>query len=353
MKILIVGNLGYVGPGLVKQLRNSYPEANLIGFDMGLFAHCLTNTGAVPEVSLNTQYYGDVRSFPSKLLKHVDSVINLAAISNDPMGDEFEDATMAVNYQAAVTLAKECKKQGVKNYVFASSCSMYGTASDYSKKEDDELNPLTAYARSKVSAESDLHELAGEDFVVTCCRFATACGFSERMRLDLVLNDFVAGAIASKQITILSDGTPWRPLINVKDMARALDWAATRNSGNGGEFLAVNTGSDEWNYQVKDLAEAVANCIPGVSLSINSDAPPDKRSYKVNFDLFKSLAPNHQPQNDLVSTIYELKEGLEGILFSDKNFRESQLIRHQVLKRFKAEGLLDQQIAWINSISVS
>lgn len=224
---------------------------------------------------------------------------------------------------------------------------MYGAASDFPKKETDELNPLTAYARSKVATESDLEELASDNFVVTCCRFATACGFSERLRLDLVLNDFVAGAIADNKITILSDGTPWRPLINVKDMARAIDWSVNRSLNSGGRFLAVNTGSNDWNYQVKDLAEAVAECIPGVSLSINTDAPPDKRSYKVNFDLFKSLAPDHQPIYDLKSTILELKDGLEDMNFSDIEFRNSQLIRHQVLKRFKSLNLLDENIAWI------
>ena len=140
---------------------------------------------------------------------------------------------------------------------------MYGSAEDSARTEKSPLNPLTAYAKSKVFTERDLEPLADRGFKVTCLRFSTACGWSDRLRLDLVLNDFVAGAVASKRITILSDGTPWRPLINVKDMARAIDWAISRDVANGGEFLAVNVGSDEWNYQVKDLAEAVAKVIPG------------------------------------------------------------------------------------------
>ena len=122
------------------------------------------------------------------------------------------------------------------------------------------------------------------DFNVTCLRFATACGMSDRLRLDLVLNDFVAGAVASKKITILSDGTPWRPLINVKDMALAIEWALLREKGLG-DFVAVNTGSNQWNYQVRDLAESVAKVMPGVEVSINKDAEPDKRSYRVDFSL--------------------------------------------------------------------
>ena len=133
--------------------------------------------------------------------------------------------------------------------------------------------------------------MASEQFKVTSLRFSTACGWSDRLRLDLVLNDFVAAAVASKRITILSDGTPWRPLINVKDMARAIDWAIGRQMDCGGKYLAVNVGSDRWNYQVKDLANAVAQAIPGVDVSLNKDAQPDKRSYRVNFELFGETGP--------------------------------------------------------------
>ena len=150
------------------------------------------------------------------------------------------------------------------------------------------LNPLTAYAKSKIQTEEDLNMLAEDNFVVTCLRFATACGSSDRLRLDLVLNDFVAGAIAAKEITVLSDGTPWRPLIHVKDMAIAMDWALRRPSHAGGTFLALNAGSNDWNYQVRDLAEAVAGIVPGVKVSINKDAPADKRSYQVDFSLYKN-----------------------------------------------------------------
>src|SRR5207253_4967291 len=145
--------------------------------------------------------------------------------------------------------------------------------------------PLTAYARSKVGCEQGLAPLADARFKITCLRFATACGMSDRLRLDLVVNDFVASAVASKKITILSDGTPWRPLIHVRDMARAIDWAFGRKPEAGGNFLVVNTGSDSWNYQVRNLAEAVSEIIPGIEVSINKAAPPDKRSYKVDFAL--------------------------------------------------------------------
>lgn len=347
MKIIIAGNLGYIGPSVTKQLRSTFPDAELIGFDIGYFAHSLTNPEYFPEVKLNSQIFGDIRKFPEELLKDVDAVLDLAAISNDPMGNVYEEITMDVNYRAAVNLAKLCKKHGVKNFVYASSCSMYGEASEFPKKEDDEVNPLSAYARSKIAAEKELEPLADENFTVTCLRFATACGFTNRLRLDLVLNDFVAGALANNEIGILSDGTPWRPMINTKDMARAFEWGVIRQQDKGGAFLAVNTGSNEWNNQIKPLADAVSHQIPGVKVSVNPDAPPDRRSYRVNFDLFKELAPDHQPIHDLATTIAEIRDNLVEMEFSDSNFRESKLIRLKVLSYLKENNLINENLEWI------
>lgn len=347
MKIIIVGNLGYIGPSLVNQLRETYPDATLIGFDIGYFAHCLTNPLVLPELKLDQQIFGDIRKFPKKLLEGVDAIVDLAAISNDPMGNKYEEVTLDINYRAAVRLAKMAKENGVKSFVYASSCSMYGLADDSPRRESDKLNPLTAYARSKVFAEEKLERLADENFTVTCNRFATACGWTSRLRLDLVLNDFVAGALTQKHISILSDGTPWRPMINTRDMARAMDWAVSRPASNGGNFLAVNTGSNEWNTNILSLAEATAKVIPDVEITINPDAPPDKRSYRANFDLFKKIAPNHQPSEDLISTVEDIKNNLVQMNFNDSNYRESQLIRLKVIGHLQAKGLLNANLEWI------
>lgn len=347
MKVLIAGNLGYIGPSVTNQLRSTFPDAELIGFDIGYFAHSLVNASYFPEVKLDAQIFGDIRKFPVSILKDVDVVLDLAAISNDPMGNKYEEITMDVNYRAAVNLAKLCKDNGVKRFVYASSCSMYGSASDYPKKEQDELNPLTAYARSKVATEKELEPLANDDFMVTCLRFATACGFTNRLRLDLVLNDFVAGALVNNEIGILSDGTPWRPMINTKDMARAFEWGVVREKSQGGNFIAVNTGCNEWNNQIKPLAEAVAEIIPGVKVSTNPDAVPDKRSYMVNFDLYKELAPDHQPIWDLPTTIKEIKDNLVEMKFSDPKFRESLMIRLHVLNNLQDRNLINANLEWI------
>lgn len=345
MKIVIFGNMGYVGPGVVARLRETYPTASLIGYDTGFFASCLTDVDFLPERKLDHQYFGDIRNVPDFVLEGADAVVNLAAISNDPMGTKFEEVTLDVNHKSGIALAKRSKELGVKAFVFASSCSMYGAASDAAKTEESTLNPLTAYARSKVFTEQDLKPLADDNFTITCLRFATACGMSPRLRLDLVLNDFVACALSSKHITILSDGSPWRPLINVKDMAVAIDWAISRPKTIG-SFLAVNTGTDQWNYQVKDLASAVASVIPGVKVSINTDAPPDKRSYRVDFSLYKKLAPNHQPKYDLLTTIKELKEGLESMKFNDSEFRDSKLMRLKVLTSLMDKKQLTEDLKW-------
>ncbi len=344
MKILITGNLGYVGPGVVKEFRQFLPGAQLIGYDIGYFAKQVTSNAISPDSFLDAQYYGDVRRFSEHLLEGVDAVISLAAISNDPIGNQFEEPTMDINYKANIAIAEMAKKQGVKKFIFASSCSVYGSAEDAPRTENSVLNPLTAYAKSKIYSEEALEKLADQDFQVTCLRFATACGMSDRLRLDLVLNDFVAGALTSNKITILSDGTPWRPLINVLDMARAFRWGVERDRSDGGNFVTLNTGSNNWNYQIKDLALETQKLLPGVEVSINQNAEPDKRSYRVNFDLYEQLAPDHQPLYDLKDTVKGLIDGLRRIKFNDPDYHQSDLIRLNVVRGLVNNQELDNQL---------
>ena len=343
MKVLIVGNMGYVGPVLVGHLRSCFPKATLLGFDAGYFAHCLTSSH-LPEIALDAQHFGDVRKFPESLLDGVDAVVQLAAISNDPMGQEFAQATMEINHLAAVEIARLAKKRGVRSFIFASSCSVYGSAEDTPRTEHSALDPLTAYARSKVGAESDLTALADEDFQVTCLRFATACGMSGRLRLDLVLNDFVHTATTEGAIRILSDGSPWRPLIHVGDMARAIEWAIIRGRADGNAALIINAGSHAWNYQVKDLAQAVAKAIPGMDISINPNAAPDKRSYRVDFSLFAKLAPDHQPIWDLERTINDLREGCAALKSA------APYKRLNILKTLRSSHHLNERLEVVHAL---
>jgi len=345
-KILITGNMGYVGPVLTSYLRSVYPEIRIYGADLSFFGQCLTGADVLPEARLDAQYIVDVRNLSDEFLEDMDAVIHLAAISNDPMGNAYEEVTAEINYQASVKIAKQAKDAGVKAFVFASSCSVYGYAEGVARDEGSELNPLTAYAKSKINTEKAVKDLADDSFVITSLRFPTACGMSDRLRLDLVLNDFVASAVASKKITILSDGTPWRPLIDVKDMSRAMDWGMQRASDCGGPFLAINAGRTEWNYQVKDLAAEVKKIMPEIEIEINADAQPDKRSYRVDFSLYEKLAPDYQPQVDLGQSIMELKNGLEKFHFSEKNFRDSEYIRLKVLSRLRDSGALSVKLEW-------
>lgn len=338
--------MGYVGPCVVRHLRARYPGAAIHGLDSGYFAANLLDGESLPECLLDRQQFADVRQLPAGIFEGIDAVIHLAAISNDPMGKAFEEVTGEINHRATVATAEAARRAGVRNFVFASSCSVYGFAEDGARTETSDVNPLTAYARSKVACEQDLRRLADDSFAVTCLRFATACGASPRLRLDLVLNDFVANAIATGTIRILSDGTPWRPLIAVGDMARAIEWAAMRPAGNGGECVVVNAGSGSWNYQVSELAQAVARLIPGTSVEINRDAAPDKRSYKVDFSLYESLAPGHQPLATLDSTILALRDALVAANFRDANFRSSAYIRLNMLSRLIEQGRITKDLFW-------
>lgn len=351
MRILITGNSGYVGSTLVGHLRRVMPTAEIIGYDAGFFAHCLTDAETLPETRLTRQHYGDVRDLPRELLAGVDAIVHLAAVSNDPMGSRFEQVTDEINAQASLRLARLAREAGVRAFVFASSCSIYGFAEGGPRREGDDVNPLTAYARSKVATERGLAGMNAGGMTITCLRFATACGMSDRLRLDLVLNDFAACAIATGEISVLSDGTPWRPLIDVSDMARAIEWAIGRDPAAGGEMLSVNAGSDAWNYQVRDLAVAVA--VPATDVSINHDAPPDKRSYRVDFSLFRRLAPEHQPLSTLGASIGRLKTGLENMGFADRDFRNSALIRLKTLDRLIASGVLLPSLRWRHGVAGS
>lgn len=347
-KILIVGNLGYIGSVLTLRFRKKYPNSYLIGFDIGYFSGCVFSPLEISDYLLDQQIYGDVRVFNSELLQDIDHVIYLAAISNDPMGNVYADETRHINSIAAVNIAKEAKSRGVKSFTFASSCSIYGAGGDEVRTEDSEVQPLTSYAKSKVEAENLLKPLASNEFIVTCLRFATACGASPRLRLDLVLNDFVLNALLNQRIDILSDGTPWRPLIAVEDMCEGLDWAITRSADNGGTFLAVNTGFSDWNFTVKEIAQMVGNIIPATKININPSAHVDKRSYKVDFSLYQRLSGHMKPQTNMVNTILNLKSLILESGFKDQNYRDSLYIRLHALRSLAEKGLLDQNLKWNN-----
>jgi len=341
MKILVVGNMGYVGSVLVPYLRNNYPQSFIAGLDIGYFSErILPNYN--PESSLDKQIIMDIRDLQKSNIQGYDVIINLAAVSNDPMGEEFESATREINFLAGVRLAKLAKQVGVKKFIFASSCSVYGQGGGKPKTELDEVNPLTEYAKSKINSEVELSKIASPKFIIKCLRFSTACGFSPRLRLDIVLNDFVAASIVKKHINILSDGNPWRPIIHVQDMARAIHWSI--EDSNDAVFQILNVGSINANFQVKELAEAVKTVNPTVEISINKKASPDKRTYKVDFSAYNNLAQNYQPIFSLEDSVKDLIKNIELLSLNGEDVKSSEFIRLKSLKESIKNNLIDSNL---------
>ena len=333
MKVLIIGNQGYVGSTLEGKFKKDTKNI-LYGCDNGIFSKIITSEHN-PDQVLDKQYVQDVRKFDFSILEGIDAVIYLAAISNDPMGNEYENLTKEINYLSCIKIAEQAKQVGVKKFIFPSSCSVYGFGGEEPKKEDDKLDPLTAYARSKIDCEEGLYKLADSNFKVISLRFATACGMSPRLRLDLVLNDFIANSILFKSLNILSDGTSWRPLISVDDMSKAIIWATeVEGIKMKSNFLCFNTGSNKWNYKIIDLANEVSRIIGPIPIKVGSKKAADKRSYRVNFNKFMKLAPEIKIDDTLDSTIIGLAQGIKKIKFKDSNFRDSDFIRLNVLKKF-------------------
>ena len=342
MRVLITGYHGYIGPVVARHLKQRHESLSLVGWDNDYFAEC--NVQEIrPLYSLFDQrIHRDLRDVTADDLHNIDAIVHLAAISNDPIGNQFEAVTEDVNVTTTKKLAEMASAAGVKRFIFASSCSMYGAGAAAPRKETDDLNPLTAYARSKVAAEKALKDIAG-DMQVTCLRFSTAYGFAPLLRLDLVINDFVASAVTTGKIEVLSDGSPWRPLIHVSDMARAIDWALQRK---GDAYLAMNTGSENSTWQMGQLAKDIGGLLGKVDVSINTDAPPDKRSYQVDFSLFKELAPDHQPVVSFETAVKELRDGVKLMDFEGNAFRESRFIRLHWLRRLLDEKKLDNELRW-------
>jgi nucleoside-diphosphate-sugar epimerase len=341
MNILITGNLGYVGSVLVSEIRKHLP-GKIIGLDSAFFAECLVDKNFLPEKDIDHQIYKDARGITIEDFQEIDAVVCLSALSNDPMGNQYGMQTIEINYGAVAKAALLAKQAGVGRFVFASSCSVYGFSETGECDEASSVNPLTEYARSKVLSERFLEGIADSNFKVVCFRFATACGASPRLRLDLVLNDFVASAVTRGKIDILSDGTPWRPLIDVKDMSKAIIWAINRQGVDS--YLLLNAGCNDWNFQIKDLAEKVRRVIPGTEIFISPEGQPDKRSYRINFDKFKSLTEATIRIGDIADTICEIRDILAGKLFIDADFRNSELIRLNALKNLVALNKIDRDL---------
>lgn len=345
MKILVTGNQGYIGTKLTEYfLKNT--NYSICGLDTGYFKKCITNDN-FKKLKFR-QVYKDIRNVKKNDLKGIDTIIHLASISNDPIGNEFKKITNAINLQASKKIFKLALNSNVKKFVFASSCSIYGASGKQKKKETHKLKPLTAYAKSKVKFEEFLKKKSSKKLKSIILRFATACGESDRMRLDLVINDFVTKAYLFKKIVLLSKGTSYRPFISTKDMCRSIHWASDYQSSKN--FLIVNAGSDKMNFKITDLAKNIAKKIKGTKVLINENAKRDKRTYRVDFSKFKKLSGKYYPLDNLESVINRIlkqcKKSSKIKLLKENNFYNSDLIRLSYLKKLLQRKKLNKNFIY-------
>lgn len=339
MKVVCFGNLGYIGTVVNDNLSKKF---DYYGFDNRYFEKCKI----IPFKKIKNQIYGDVRKIDKINLEGFHSLIYLAALSNDPIGKEFSKPTFEINQSAALNIANYAKKAGVKQFIYASSCSVYGRGGNSIKKESDPLNPLTSYAKSKINTENALKKISSNSFNVTCLRFATACGYSNRLRLDLVLNDFVASAIFNKKIKLLSSGMSWRPLIDVNDMALAIEWAIKLKQKHPNNFLSINVGSENWNFKIIELANLVSKELGNIPVEHAEDDFDDPRSYKVDFNLYKKVAPEFQPKVKIEECIKKLYLMIKKNV-SINDYTNEKLIRLSYLKKLIKEKKINNNLHWI------
>jgi nucleoside-diphosphate-sugar epimerase len=329
MKFLITGHRGYIGPHLVELLKSD--GHSVTGVDIGYFDRCAWDPLLQPDLDLTC----DFRSLTEKELEGCDCICHLAAISNDPMGDLDEGLTYKTNRAGTIALAKRAKAAGVPRFLFSGSCSIYGQAKTFDLDETAPFNPVSAYAVSKVDSEAGLAELADQYFSPVYLRNATAYGYSPCLRIDLVANNLLACALARGDIRIMSDGTPWRPLVHCRDIARAFV-AFARAPRDKIHNQAVNIGANSENYQVRQVGDLVQELVPSAKVVYTGEVGADPRNYRVNFDKLGRLLPEFKLQYDLRSGMLELKEKFLQHRFGLEDFNGDQFVRLRTLKKVLA-----------------
>ena len=340
MRVLVTGSEGYIGTILCAYLMERGDEVT--GLDTGFHRVGWLYHG----VDRAPRWIAkDVRQVTVEDLRGYDAVVHLAELSNDPVGQLDPAITFEINHGGSVRLAALARDAGVERFVYMSSCSVYGAAGDRDSTETSDVDPLTPYAMSKVMVERDVLPMADDDFSPTSLRNATAFGASPRMRFDLVVNDLAGHAWTERVIRVDSDGRPWRPFIHVLDICRAVDLVlrAPRDVVHGQVF---NVGTNEQNYQVRTIAEIIADAFPGCRTEFG-EIPGDRRNYRANFDKIRDVL-GFEPLHDVVSGTQELLAVFRRIDLSLELFESRAYTRLKQIRHLRATGQIDERFFWVD-----
>jgi nucleoside-diphosphate-sugar epimerase len=335
VSILVTGNLGYLGTVLSDVLTNN--KLQFDGLDCGFFEDNFLSNPSVPDFQIKL----DIRKVNDQHIKKYNTIVHLAGLSNDPLGEFEKHLTEEINLDATVNLAKIAKKNGVAKFIYASSQSMYGVSGTTGELEEDdsEKNPVTSYAKTKWEAEKEIFKLADENFTVVALRFSTIFGSSPRLRSDIVYNNMLANAFTTKKIEIKSDGTPWRPVVHIKDACASI--VACLNAPDKLiNKLSFNVGIKNGNFTVNDIALAAQKIIPNSKIIYTNEHGKDSRTYKVSFKRIHSILKDYfKPQYDLISGGHELVD-----FFKKVNFKHEDLVGQKTTRLTKLKFLRDNNL---------
>jgi nucleoside-diphosphate-sugar epimerase len=340
MKVLVTGHLGYIGCVLTPMLIEHGHEVR--GLDSDIYRNC-TFMGSVPAVPSICK---DVRDVTEDDLHGVEAVIHLAGLSNDPLGDYRPSLTEDINFKGSVRMAEMAKRAGVERFIFASSCSNYGAAGDDFLTETANFNPVTPYGESKVKVEQAVKPLASASFSPTFLRASTAYGTSPRLRFDLVVNNLTAWAFTTGRVYIKSDGSPWRPLVHVEDIARA--YLSTLEAPR--EIVhsrAFNVGQTSENYRIREVAELVEKIVPNCEIEFAADGGPDKRCYRVDCNEISRTIHTFKPQWTVERGIRQLYETYREVGLDLADFEGARFQRIAHVKHLLAKSQIDEDLRWV------
>ena len=342
MRVLVTGHRGYIGVELVPMLRQA--GFDVVGLDNGYFDDSDFRAPPDPVPTLDV----DLRDVTAEHLRGLGAVVHLGALSNDPLGDLDPELTYDINLRASVNLARAAKAAGVERYVFASSCSLYGAGADGHLTEAAAFNPVTPYGESKVRTELEVAPLADASFAPVFLRNATAYGVSRRLRADIVVNNLVGHALTTGKVMMTSDGTPWRPLVHLRDIARGAIAALTAPA-DAVRGQAFNIGRTSENFRIREVAETVAQVVPNCECSFAPGASPDARNYRVDFTKAERSLPGFTPEWTLRKGVEELYEAYKAHGMTKDEFLGPRYYRLKVIKGRIDNGELDSKLRWTRS----